>query len=114
MKKFTILFPVLAAMAFSGCGAPTCKSLCEDSKSCKGDAALKECIDGCAESKKQAELVNCDSEFDDFLDCAEGMDMCLDNDPSGALVKCEKPLAKFIACTMAYCITHPDKCGDSD
>ena len=111
MKKFSILLPVLVAMALVGCGKPTCKSVCEDSKSCKGDR-LQACIDECNNMKKEAKKTDCESEFDAMIDCAEGTDMCLDGGSDDNFSQCEKPVAKLLACAIAYCLAHPANCVD--
>ena len=106
-KKLLMIPLLLALPAFTGCSGGDCKSLCEDRNDCAGVEKV-DCSATCDESEKLAEDADCKDQYDDFLDCADGEDVCkVDN------TACSKESSAYISCILTYCTAHSTAAGCS-
>ncbi len=71
-----VLMLLLAGGAYTACGGPSPRALCEDACDCIGcsNSELEECVEELEEEQERAGEEGCADEYDAYLDCLGGFE----------------------------------------
>lgn len=135
-KIAPVFMLMLVAGAYTACGGPSPRALCEDACECIGcsNSELEACVEELEEDQDRAEEAGCADEYDAYLDCLGGFecdggdvevpDECEDleddlddacgrsNSTSGGGI-CQLAADKIAACQGVDSEPSPAQCSDA-
>jgi len=107
--RLSVLPCLLAATAMVGC-TYDCEDLCEDMRDCPGvDNSDYDCAEGCGQMEELADAADCSGDFDDYIDCIGGGDVCTmyEDVENPAEMECYSEAMSYGVCIMVYCDVDP-------
>jgi len=102
VKQILIGMLMVGALALSGCGAKSCKDLCN--KPCNG-VTTTDCNAGCVKVEAINKASACGSKYDTMMSCLSGLndsDRC-----SSTRTLCNTESISWAGCVTDYCNAHP-------